>query len=77
MKLAYEHDRDLKYEQLVGLLVLSQCASTSYAQRMLGLGFNAAARLIERAEADGFVSRPNAVGKREVLIGGTPSEGPA
>ena len=76
MDFSYKRDRDPKYEQLVGLLVLSQRASTSYAQRMLNLGYNASARLIERAEADGFVSRPDMLGKRTVLIGaGKSSEG--
>jgi len=59
--------RDEKYEQAVGLLVLTGKASTSFLQRKLGLGYNAAARLMERAEEEGLVSRPNHVGKRDVL----------
>jgi uncharacterized protein (UPF0335 family) len=40
---------------------------TSMIQRRLGIGYNAAARLIERMENEGVVSRVNAVGKRNVL----------
>ncbi len=66
--MAYDlENRDEKYEQAVGLLILSQRASTSFLQRKLALGYNAAARLIERAEDEGIVSRPDHVGKREVL----------
>ena len=45
-----------------------QKASTSYLQRQLRVGYNNAARLIERMEQDGFVSKPDHVGRREVLI---------
>ena len=34
------------------------------------IGYNSAARLIERMEADGHVSHPDHVGRRQVLIGG-------
>lgn len=41
-------------------------ASTSNLQRTLGLGYNAAARLIERMEGLAIISKANHVGKREV-----------
>jgi S-DNA-T family DNA segregation ATPase FtsK/SpoIIIE len=34
----------------------------------LNVGYNNAAKIIERMEADGFVSRADHVGRREVLI---------
>ena len=50
-------------------------ASTSYLQRKLRIGYNSAARLIERMEADGHVSHPDHVGRRQVLIGGQDEDG--
>jgi len=46
----------------------SQKASTSWLQRQLRVGYNSAARLIERMEKDELVSRPDHVGRREVLM---------
>jgi len=40
--------------------------STSFIQRKLGIGYNAAARIIERMEELAIVSKPNHVGKRTV-----------
>ena len=46
----------------------SQKASTSYVQRQLRVGYNSAARLIERMEQEGKVGPPDHVGRRDVLI---------
>jgi DNA segregation ATPase FtsK/SpoIIIE, S-DNA-T family len=59
---------DQLYRKAVQIVAESQKASTSYVQRQLRVGYNSAARLIERMEADGLVSRPDHVGRREVLI---------
>ncbi len=39
-----------------------------YIQRRLQIGYNRAARLIERMEEDGMISKPNHQGKREILL---------
>jgi S-DNA-T family DNA segregation ATPase FtsK/SpoIIIE len=56
------------YAKAIDVVAKSQKASTSFIQRHLRIGYNNAARLIERMEQDGFVSRPDHVGRREVLI---------
>jgi DNA segregation ATPase FtsK/SpoIIIE, S-DNA-T family len=58
---------DSLYNQAVALVCREKKASTSFVQRHLQIGYNRAARLIERMEADGVVSTANHVGKREVL----------
>ncbi len=55
------------YDQAVALVLRERKASTSFVQRHLQIGYNRAARLIERMEAEGVVSAANHVGKREVL----------
>ena len=56
------------YKKAIQIVAESQKASTSYLQRQLRVGYNSAARLIERMEKDGLVSRPDHVGRREVLM---------
>jgi S-DNA-T family DNA segregation ATPase FtsK/SpoIIIE len=56
------------YRKAIQTVAESQKASTSYLQRQLRVGYNNAARLIERMEKDGFVSPPDHVGRREVLV---------
>jgi DNA segregation ATPase FtsK/SpoIIIE, S-DNA-T family len=58
---------DALYDQAVALVTRERKASTSFVQRYLQIGYNRAARLIERMEAEGVVSPANHVGKREVL----------
>ncbi|MCP3731592.1 DNA translocase FtsK 4TM domain-containing protein [Sphingomonas sp. MG17] len=59
---------DQLYRRAAQLVAESQKASTSWLQRQLRVGYNSAARLIERMEKDGLVSRPDHVGRREVLM---------
>ena len=56
------------YARAIDIIASAQKASTSYLQRQLRVGYNNAARIIEQMEADGFVSKPDHVGRREVLI---------
>lgn len=60
-------DREL-YDQALALVARDRKASTSYIQRYLKIGYNRAARLIEKMEREGVVSAANHVGKREVLL---------
>lgn len=55
------------YDQAIAVVAREGKASTSFIQRHLQIGYNRAARLIERMEAEGVVGKPNHVGKREVL----------
>jgi S-DNA-T family DNA segregation ATPase FtsK/SpoIIIE len=56
------------YDQAVALVAREGKASTSFIQRHLQIGYNRAARIIERMEQDGVVSQADRVGRREVLI---------
>ena len=56
------------YRRAIQLVVENRKASTSWLQRQLRVGYNSAARLIERLEKDGIVSTPDHVGRREVMI---------
>ena len=58
---------DELYDQAVALVCREQKASTSFVQRHLQIGYNRAARIIERMESEGVISPANHVGRREVL----------
>jgi DNA segregation ATPase FtsK/SpoIIIE, S-DNA-T family len=57
------------YSQAVAIVRRDQKASTSYIQRRLQIGYNRAASIMERMEAEGVVGQANHAGKREILIG--------
>ncbi len=63
---------DELYDKAVALVFQHRKASTSFVQRHLQIGYNRAARLVERMEAEGVISAANHVGKREVLVPGSP-----
>jgi S-DNA-T family DNA segregation ATPase FtsK/SpoIIIE len=65
-----EDSGDELYDRAVNIVLSERKASTSFIQRHLQIGYNRAARIIERMEAEGVVSSANHVGKREVLPGG-------
>ena len=58
---------DELYDQAVALVCRERKCSTSFIQRHLQIGYNRAARVVERMEREGVVSAANHVGKREVL----------
>ncbi|MGH6968905.1 MAG: DNA translocase FtsK [Stellaceae bacterium] len=62
-----EGSGDQLYDQAVNLVLRERKASTSFVQRHLQIGYNRAARIIERMESEGVISAANHVGKREVL----------
>lgn len=55
---------DEKYEDALRIVVDSGKASISYLQRRLSIGFNRAARIIERMEEEGIVTPPGPGGKQ-------------
>jgi DNA segregation ATPase FtsK/SpoIIIE, S-DNA-T family len=60
---------DAIYNQAVQIVVKDGKASTSYLQRKLAIGYNSAAKLIERMEQEGIISSADHVGRRQVLAG--------
>jgi S-DNA-T family DNA segregation ATPase FtsK/SpoIIIE len=58
---------DTMYDQAVRLVTESRQASISWVQRRLRVGYNRAARLIERMEREGVVTRSENGRPREVL----------
>jgi len=56
------------YDQALAIVARERKATTSYIQRRLQIGYNRAARLIERMEEEGVISKPNHKGVREVLL---------
>ena len=61
---------DELYDRAVQIVLRDRKVSTSYIQRRLQIGYNKAATLIERMEAEGLISAPNSKGRREILVGG-------
>jgi S-DNA-T family DNA segregation ATPase FtsK/SpoIIIE len=59
---------DVKWEEAVDIVARDRIASISYVQRRLKIGYNRAARMVERMEHEGIVSAPNGTNQREVLI---------
>jgi S-DNA-T family DNA segregation ATPase FtsK/SpoIIIE len=59
---------DEMYDQAVALVAETRQASISMIQRRLRVGYNRAARMVERMEREGIVSPPDGVKGREVLI---------
>src|SRR5438067_1460887 len=62
-----DSESDQLYDQAIALVARERKCSTSFIQRYLQIGYNRAARIVERMEREGVVSSANHVGKREVL----------
>ena len=58
---------DEMYDRAVAVVCRERKASTSFVQRNLQIGYNRAARIIERMETEGVISKASHAGKREVL----------
>jgi S-DNA-T family DNA segregation ATPase FtsK/SpoIIIE len=56
------------YDKALAIVARDRKPTVSYVQRRLEIGYNRAARLIERMEEEGVISKPNHQGKREVLL---------
>jgi S-DNA-T family DNA segregation ATPase FtsK/SpoIIIE len=63
-----EGDYDERYDDAVALIAQTRMASISMIQRRLRIGYNRAARIIERMEQEGLVGPSDGVKPREVLI---------
>jgi len=58
------------YDMAVAIVLRDRKASTSYIQRRLSIGYNRAADVIERMEAEGLIGPANSTGRREILVTG-------
>jgi len=58
---------DALYTKAVNIVIEQQKVSTSYIQRYLQIGYNRAARIVEKMEDEGIISEANNAGKRQVL----------
>ncbi|MFN3970340.1 MAG: DNA translocase FtsK 4TM domain-containing protein [Gemmobacter sp.] len=66
--LSTEGGDDALYDQAIAIVARDRKCSTSYIQRKLGIGYQKAARLVEKMEEQGVVTQANHVGKREILV---------
>ena len=62
------NSEDELFKEAVQIIQREGKASTSFIQRCLKIGYNRAANIMEQMERDGLVSKPNHVGKREILM---------
>ena len=60
-------NNDALYSKAVSIVIKQQKVSTSFIQRYLQIGYNRAARIVEKMEEDGIITEANNAGKRHVL----------
>jgi S-DNA-T family DNA segregation ATPase FtsK/SpoIIIE len=71
----YDDEEDPVYDQAIELVARMDEVSVSKLQREMRLGYNKAAKIIERMEREGLVGPANGVKPRQVLMrGATPGE---
>jgi S-DNA-T family DNA segregation ATPase FtsK/SpoIIIE len=71
----FEDDEDPVYDQAIEVVARMDEVSVSKLQREMRLGYNKAAKIIERMEREGLVGPANGVKPRQVLMrGATPGE---
>ena len=63
---ASDNPEERKYRQACQIVIENQKASGSWLQRQMGVGYNTAAKWIERMEEDGLVGPANHVGRRDI-----------
>ncbi len=63
---ASDDPEERKYRQACQIVIENQKASGSWLQRQMGVGYNTAAKWIERMEGEGLVGPANHVGRREI-----------
>lgn len=61
-------EADPLYDEAVNIVLTEKRATISFVQRCLGIGYNRAANLLEAMEDAGIVSKPNNMGKRQILV---------
>jgi S-DNA-T family DNA segregation ATPase FtsK/SpoIIIE len=61
-------EADPMYDQAVAIVLQNRRASISLVQRYLRIGYNRAARLLEKMERTGLVSAMASNGNREILV---------
>ncbi len=64
---ASDDPAERKYRQACQAVFEAQKASGSWLQRQMGVGYNTAAKWIERMESEGLVGPANHVGRREIF----------
>ena len=71
-----DEEFDERYDDAIALVSRTREASISLIQRHLRIGYNRAARMIERMEQDGIIGPADGVKRRQVLISEIPGEEP-
>ncbi len=69
-----DEECDERYDDAIALVARTREASISLIQRHLRIGYNRAARMIERMEQEGIIGPADGVKRRQVLVSEIPGE---